>query len=63
MELSQHPSKADDSPPHRWAGILGTTVAVITLVLPLAMIAYSSPVNSNTQPLPARIQPLPRNSN
>ena len=63
MELSQHPSKADDSPPHRWAGILGTTVAVITLILPLVMIAYYSPVSSNAQSVPERIQSFPGNSN
>jgi hypothetical protein len=55
MEVSQHPGKADDSPGHRWAGILGTAVAVVTLTLPLVMIAYYSPVGSNAQPIPDEI--------
>ncbi|MGV2828227.1 hypothetical protein [Myxosarcina sp. GI1(2024)] len=63
MELSQRPSKADDSPAHRWAGILGTIVAVITLTLPLVMIAYYSPFSSNAQPVPNRIQSFPRDLN
>lgn len=60
MELSQRPDRADDSPPHRWAGILGTIVAVVTLTLPLVMIAYYSPFSSNAQPAPSQIQSFPR---
>jgi hypothetical protein len=58
MEVSQHPGKADDSPGHRWAGILGTVVAVVTLTLPLVMIAYYSPFSSNAQPVPDKIYQL-----
>ena len=46
MEVSQRPGQAEDSPGHRWAGILGTGVAVITLTLPIAMIASSPPDGS-----------------
>lgn len=52
MEVSQRPGQAEDSPGHRWAGILGTGVAVVTLTLPLVMIASYSPFSSNAQPAP-----------
>jgi|GEM_PF-1642481 len=52
MEVSQRPGKAEDSPGHRWAGILGTGVAVVTLTLPLVMIASYSPFSSNAQQAP-----------
>ncbi|MEM8676632.1 MAG: hypothetical protein AAGF83_22630 [Cyanobacteria bacterium P01_G01_bin.67] len=52
MEVSQRPGQAEDSPGHRWAGILGTGVAIVTLILPLVMIASYSPFSSNVQPIP-----------
>ncbi len=52
MEKSQSPSKEPDSPHHRWAGLLGTVVAVLTITLPLLMIASYSPSRSNAEPLP-----------
>ncbi len=58
MEVSQRPGKAEDSPGHRWAGILGTGVAVVTLTLPIIMIASYSPFSSNAQPVPATINQL-----
>ncbi|MDJ0593186.1 MAG: hypothetical protein QNJ72_24900 [Pleurocapsa sp. MO_226.B13] len=58
MEVSQRPGKAEDSPGHRWAGILGTGVAVVTLTVPIVMIASSSPIGSNAQPVPPRINQL-----
>lgn len=58
MEVSQRPGKAEDSPGHRWAGILGTGVAVVTLTLPIVMIASSSPFSSNAQPVPSKINQL-----
>ena len=58
MEVSQRPGQAEDSPGHRWAGILGTGVAVITLTLPIVMIASYSPFSSNAQPIPQRIDRL-----
>ena len=50
MEVSQHPGKAEDSPGHRWAGIFGTGVAIITLTLPVVMIAVSTPADDNLRP-------------
>lgn len=55
MEISQRPGQPEDTPGHRWAGILGTAVAVVTLTLPLAMIAAYSPLSSNAQPIPKQI--------
>lgn len=52
MEVSQRPGQAEDTPGHRWAKILGTGVAAVTLVLPLVMIASYSPFSSNAQPTP-----------
>jgi hypothetical protein len=58
MEVSQRPGKAEDSPGHRWAGILGTGVAVVTLTLPIIMIASYSPFSSNAQSVPTTINQL-----
>ena len=58
MEVSQRPGKSEDSPGHRWAGILGTGVAVVTLTLPIIMIASYSPTESNAQPTPEKVHQL-----
>ncbi|MEM6612253.1 MAG: hypothetical protein AAF652_08360 [Cyanobacteria bacterium P01_C01_bin.72] len=64
MEVSQRPGQAEEPPGHRWAGVLGTGVAVVTLVLPLIMIASYSPSGSNAQPVPpATYQPQIRANN
>ena len=63
MEVSQRPGKAEDSPGHRWAGILGTGVAVVTLTLPIVMIASYSPFESNAQPAPAQLKQLQETRN
>ena len=57
MEVSQHPGKVEDPPGHRWAGILGTGVAVVTLTLPIVMIATYTPFSSNAQPIPRTVRP------
>ena len=65
MEVSQHPGQAEDPPGHRWARILGTGVAVVTLTLPLVMIASFSPFDSfdsNAQPITNQIY-QPQNIN
>ncbi len=59
MEVSQRPGKVEEPPGHRWAGILGTGVAVVTLTLPLVMIASNSPFRSNAQPAPTTIYQAP----
>ncbi|WP_319419202.1 hypothetical protein [Pleurocapsa sp. FMAR1] len=55
MEVSQRPEKVEDPPGHRWAGVLGTGVAIVTLILPIVMIASYSPFSSNAQPVPEKI--------
>ncbi len=55
MEVSQRPGKVEEPPGHRWAGILGTGVAVVTLILPLVMIASYSPFSDSAQPAPTTI--------
>ena len=52
MELSQLSGKEADSPSHRWADILGTIMAVLTITLPLVMISYYSPSRSNAETSP-----------
>jgi hypothetical protein len=59
MESSERSPNNSESPHHRWAGILGTVVAIITLTLPLLIIAYYSPFSSNAEPLPAQMRSLP----
>lgn len=54
MEVSQHPSKVEEPPGHRWAGVLGTGVAIITLTLPIVMISTYSPFSSNAEPIPTK---------
>ena len=60
MDLSQRSGKDAESPHHRWAGILGTTIAIATVTLPLIMIAYYSPSKSNAEPLPENMIFLPQ---
>ena len=55
MEVSQRPGQVEEPPGHRWAGILGTGVAIVTLTLPLIMIASYSPSSSNAQSIPETI--------
>ena len=52
MEISQLSGKEVESPPHRWADILGTVIAVSTITLPLLMISYYSPSKSNAETSP-----------
>ncbi|MGL5836101.1 MAG: hypothetical protein ACRC1Z_23130 [Waterburya sp.] len=52
MDVSQRSGPVEEPPGHRWAGILGTGVAIVTLVFPLIMIATYSPSGSNAQPVP-----------
>lgn len=55
MEVSQRPGKVEEPPGHRWAGILGAGVALVTLTLPLVMITSYSPFSSNAEPIPKTI--------
>jgi hypothetical protein len=57
MEVSQRSGPVEEPPGHRWAKILGTGVAIVTLTLPIIMIASYSPSGSNAQPIPQAINP------
>jgi len=46
MESSGPSAKYSDPQPHRWAEILGTAIALLTLTLPLFVIAYYSSSSS-----------------
>ena len=48
MESSTPSGKVSEPPAHRWAYIVGTTIAVLTITLPLLVIAYYSPQNHHT---------------
>ncbi|MBE9168904.1 hypothetical protein IQ238_15760 [Pleurocapsales cyanobacterium LEGE 06147] len=63
MESSSQSGNNSDSPYHRWSGILGTIVAVLTLTVPLLMIGYYSPFTTNAEPLPEQIYSLPPRGN
>ncbi|GAB4225974.1 MAG: hypothetical protein Kow0049_04490 [Stanieria sp.] len=63
MESSERSPNNLESPHHRWAGVLGTVVAIMTLILPLLVIAYYSPFSSNAEPLPEQIRSLPNTEN
>ena len=60
MEVSQRPGQVEEPPGHRWAGILGTFVAIVTLTFPLIMIASYPPFESNAQTVPQTTSPPPQ---
>ncbi|WP_267383588.1 hypothetical protein [Cyanobacterium sp. uoEpiScrs1] len=61
MEYSTSSGKVVESPTHRWAYIIGTTIALLTLTLPMFAIAYYSPQNRRAGPETSieNFQPLP----
>ena len=48
---------------HRWAAVMGTVIALLTLILPLWVIAYYSSPNSNLPALPQTTYSLPNSGN
>ena len=47
MESSVPSGKSTtEPPPHRWAEFWGTTIAIFTLILPIAAIIHYSPASS-----------------
>ncbi|NJK48112.1 hypothetical protein HC931_07935 [Candidatus Gracilibacteria bacterium] len=53
MEPSSPSGNVSEPPSNKWASLLGTTIAVVTLTLPMAVIAYYSsqnPTETSTQP-------------
>ncbi len=61
MESSSPISKSSEPPPHRWAILFGTMIALVTLTLPLSAIAlYSSPNTADLSPRPPYAVSHPR---
>jgi len=53
MESGSPSANVPDRPANRFAAVLGTLVALVTLILPVVIIAYySSDSNSQTAPSP-----------
>jgi hypothetical protein len=52
MESSGPSGNSSEPAYQRWAGILGTLIAVMTLTLPVLTISYYSSSNSNAESLP-----------
>ncbi len=52
MELSGSSANSSDPHPYRWAEVLGTVIALLTLTLPLLIIAYYSSSNNYVNVLP-----------
>ena len=60
MESSGPRGDTSEPPTHKWSEIIGTTIALITLTLPLLVIGYY-PANGNLQPLQTQtIYSLPK---
>ena len=59
MESSSPSGNATEPPQHRWAKIMGTAIALLTLTLPPFVIAYYSS-NSNVEALPRITYTLPK---
>lgn len=47
MESSSSSAKASDPHSNRWASFIGTTIALLTLTIPLLAISYYSSPNSD----------------
>ncbi|MEQ9553516.1 MAG: hypothetical protein RIM23_28325 [Coleofasciculus sp. G3-WIS-01] len=58
MESSGSSANSSDPYPHRWAEIIGTVMAFLTLTLPFLAIAYYS--SSSLDVLPTTPYSLPR---
>ena len=51
MDSSSQSANASDKPPHRLADVVGTVIALLTLALPLFMIAHYSSSVELVQPI------------
>ncbi|MBR8829406.1 MAG: hypothetical protein DSM107014_16160 [Gomphosphaeria aponina SAG 52.96 = DSM 107014] len=50
MESSGPSNKTSELPHHPWAEVLGTAIAIMTLIIPILAIAYYSSNNNVDQP-------------
>ncbi|MBZ8178740.1 MAG: hypothetical protein SAL07_22750 [Oscillatoria sp. PMC 1051.18] len=62
MESSGPSGNASEQPQSRLAGIVGTAIAILTLTIPMLVIAYYSS-NRNIEMLPRTTYVLPGNQN
>ena len=62
MESTSPSGNASDPPDHRWAKIAGSAIALLTLTLPLLIVAYYSS-NRSVDPLPQASYSLPQTGN
>ncbi|MEA5512009.1 hypothetical protein VB715_19740 [Crocosphaera sp. UHCC 0190] len=49
MESSSPSGKVSEPPTHRWSHFMGTAIAILTLTLPLFVIAYYSSNKADPQ--------------
>ena len=63
MDGSQTVVQDSEPHPHRWAGIVGTSIAILTMTLPLIMIAHYSPSRINAEPITSDNVLLPQYAN
>ncbi|MGL5807416.1 MAG: hypothetical protein ACRC2R_24625 [Xenococcaceae cyanobacterium] len=61
MESSGPSGNSSEPAYQRWAGVLGTVIAVMTLTLPVLTISYYSSSNSNAESLPPKNLPMDNN--
>ncbi len=63
MESSGTSGNTSEPPSNKGAAIMGTIIALLTLALPLWIIAYYSNFDNSIAPLPQTIYSLPQSQN
>ncbi len=52
MESSSPSGKVTEPPAHRWTHFMGIAIAILTLIVPVFVIAYYSSNQANSSPSP-----------
>ncbi|MEL4895826.1 hypothetical protein [Crocosphaera sp. Alani8] len=60
MESSSPSGKATEPPAHRWTHVMGIAIAILTLIVPVLVIAYYSSNSANSSPSPRTYLDSPR---
>ncbi|MCH2243884.1 MULTISPECIES: hypothetical protein [Crocosphaera] len=50
MESSSPSGKVPEPPAHRWTNVMGIAIAMLTLIVPILVIAYYSSNQANSSP-------------
>ncbi|MGK7887528.1 MAG: hypothetical protein AB4057_23225 [Crocosphaera sp.] len=50
MESSSSSGKVTEPPAHRWTHVMGIAIAIVTLIVPILVIAYYSSSQANSSP-------------